>query len=71
MNNQDQVIYISLDKAKEAMRGLYEDDINNYGVAIPECFDYKRAIEALEMLTQKFNVEVYEGSEQARWRDGK
>ena len=42
--------YINLGDATQAMRSLYEDDVNQYGADIPECFDYERAIEALEYL---------------------
>ena len=36
--------------AMEAMRILEEEDNEMYGCSIPECFDSKRAIEALEKL---------------------
>lgn len=43
--------YIKLDDVISAMQKLYQDDIESYGVEIPETFDAERAIEALKQLT--------------------
>lgn len=41
---------ISRQGAINAMRKLHADDVDIYGSEIPECFDDKRAINALETL---------------------
>ena len=41
---------ISREMAIEKMRELYEQDVEAYGVAIPECFDCFSAIKALKEL---------------------
>lgn len=42
--------YIKLDDAILAMQKLYQEDVDSYGVEIPETFDAERAIEALKQL---------------------
>ncbi len=39
---------ISRQEACQKMQELYEEDCERFGVPIPDCFDYERAIEALE-----------------------
>ena len=42
--------YIDLELALNELLRLYEEDVDAYGVEIPETFDYRRAREALSDL---------------------
>ena len=42
--------YIDLELALNELLRLYEEDVDRYGVEIPETFDYRRAKEALQSL---------------------
>lgn len=41
---------IDCEYAKQAMRQAFQEDVDKYGVEIPECFDADRACEILDKL---------------------
>ena len=47
---------IDRELACQKMTALYEEDCKSYGVSIPECFDSRRAIEALKELPSEEQV---------------
>ena len=59
--------YIDLELALNELLRLYEEDVDAYGVEIPETFDYKRAKEALSDLP---TIEVSEDCISREWVKG-
>lgn len=52
----DEEGYISLKEALDLMDKLYQEDIQRFGVEIPETFDSKRAKSALKLLPKYIDM---------------
>ena len=56
MEKNEKKPYISLQEAIEKMTELFNEDVERYGVEIPECFDKDTAIKALQSCEIHYEV---------------